>query len=103
MNEDCDDTAKCISVLRILGASFSAQPMIAAFEGETHFRTHQGERNRSFTTNCHVLKALVAAVDRNTHISQIVKVTRYLCNSGWTGKFEDKWVDVRLAKHETSC
>ena len=103
INPDLDVTAKSISLLQILGTLVSVQPMIAAFEAETHFRVYPGERNLSLTANCHALKTLVAAADRNTNINQIVKVTRYLCNSGWTGKFEDKWVDVRLAMDETLC
>ena len=77
--------------------------MIAAFEVETHFRVYPGERDLSLSANCHVLKALVAAADRNAHISQIVKVTRCLCSFGWTGKFGDKWVNVRLPMDSASC
>ena len=103
IHEDSDDTAKSISVLQILGTSISVEPMIAAFEAETHFRTYSEESHHSLTANCHILKALVAAADRNTHISQIVKVARCLCSSGWTGKIGDKWVGMRLAMDETSC
>ena len=101
INPDLDITAKSISILQTLGGMVSVQPMIAAFEAETHFRVYPGERDLSLSANCHALKALVAAADRNTNIDQIVKVTRFLCRSGWTGKFEDKWVNVRLAMDET--
>ncbi|UNI15339.1 hypothetical protein JDV02_001879 [Purpureocillium takamizusanense] len=91
---DADDTAKAITALHQLGHPASSAKMVEAFEADTHFRTYQGERDPSFTTNCNVLQALLHQPDVSVYSSQVLKVAKFLCEHWWTtdGRIKDKWV-----------
>ena len=92
---DADDTGRTISTLSLLGRPTSVDRLVAQFEGETYFNTFPGERNSSFSTNCHVLKALLCVPDRVRYTSQISKAAGFLCDSWWNGTADDKWVSDR--------
>ncbi|KAJ6438808.1 Copalyl diphosphate synthase-like protein [Purpureocillium lavendulum] len=90
---DADDTAKAITALHLLGHPASPAKMVEVFEADTHFRTYQGERDPSFTTNCNVLQALLHQPDVSVYSSQVLKVAKFLCQHWWTtdGRIKDKW------------
>ncbi|KAH7389953.1 Ent-kaur-16-ene synthase [Pyrenochaeta sp. MPI-SDFR-AT-0127] len=92
---DVDDTAKGLLALSLLqlDADVSAAPMISIFEAEDHFRTFLGERDPSFTSNCHVLLALLHRQDKAKYLPQIIKTAKYLSNVWWDcdGEVKDKW------------
>ncbi|KAI1370232.1 hypothetical protein F4677DRAFT_465656 [Hypoxylon crocopeplum] len=88
---DVDDTAKGIMTLRILGKSPSIEGLISTFEAGDHFRTYNGERNPSFSANCNVLICLLMLDGPSTHISQIVKVARFLTAQVYKDGVSDKW------------
>ncbi|KAF1962457.1 Ent-kaur-16-ene synthase [Byssothecium circinans] len=97
---DVDDTAKGLLCLSLLGLSdrVSPAPMIQMFEGEDHFRTFLGERDPSFTSNCHVLLALMHRPDKLDYLPQIKKAIVFLCDRWWEcdGLIKDKWHLSRL-------
>ncbi|KAH7081738.1 Ent-kaur-16-ene synthase [Paraphoma chrysanthemicola] len=97
---DVDDTAKGLLTLSLLGMDECVSPdvMIAMFEVKDHFRTFLGERDPSFTSNCHVLLALLHRSDQLQYLPQIKKTTVYLCNAWWNcdGPIKDKWHLSRL-------
>ncbi|KAF2129174.1 Ent-kaur-16-ene synthase [Dothidotthia symphoricarpi CBS 119687] len=92
---DVDDTAKGLLTLSLLDMDegVSPAPMVAIFEAENHFRTFGAERDPSFTSNCHVLLALLQRADRDQFLPQIKKVVSFLCQSWWDcdGLIKDKW------------
>ncbi|KAF2756145.1 Ent-kaur-16-ene synthase [Pseudovirgaria hyperparasitica] len=92
---DADDTAKGLLTLSLLGRSetVSPKPMIRRFEVDNHFSTFGSERDASFTTNCHVLMALLHQDEAGKYTSQICKTVKFLCDWWWThdGKLKDKW------------
>ena len=91
---DVDDTAKGLLALSLLGEPVSPDPMIKVFEADDHFRTFGEERDPSFTSNCHVLQALLNEKDVCRYSSQILKTTEFICNFWWRndGQLKDKWV-----------
>ncbi|KAJ6438979.1 Copalyl diphosphate synthase-like protein [Purpureocillium lavendulum] len=90
---DADDTAKAITALHLLGQVASPEKMVEVFEADTHFRTYQGERDPSFTSNCNILQALLHQPDVSAYSSQVLKVAKFLCEHWWTtdGRIKDKW------------
>ncbi|KAI0805717.1 hypothetical protein GGR55DRAFT_690426 [Xylaria sp. FL0064] len=88
---DADDTAKAIIALCDLGYSPSVDGFLEAFETRGHFITYPNERNASFTTNCHVLIALLKIGDSSFYISQIRKAVIYLTSRAFAGDWRDKW------------
>lgn len=74
----------------------SPAPMIKIFEADEHFQTFSGERDPSFTSNCHVLLALLQRSDRAKYHPQIKKAITFLCKTWWTydGLIKDKWVSI---------
>lgn len=90
---DADDTSKATLALSLLGQTTSMKRLIAAFEGEHHFKTYFTERNASFSTNCNVLIALLHMRDVPSYAPQIQKATRFLCSSWWDSRdgIKDKW------------
>jgi hypothetical protein len=97
---DVDDTAKGLLALSMLGQTqhVSPDPMIKMFEGNDHFRTFSSERDPSFTSNCHVLLALLNQDDISRYWSQILKAVKFLCECWWNsdGRIRDKWVRVSI-------
>ncbi|KAK4694313.1 hypothetical protein P7C71_g3250, partial [Lecanoromycetidae sp. Uapishka_2] len=90
---DADNTAKTISALCLLGQTVSPQGLILSYETRDYFKTYTQDRNPSFRTNCHVLKALLDLLPGNTEqIVQINKLVTFLCNCWWTtnGRIEDQ-------------
>lgn len=101
LQPDADDTAKAIFVLgQILDKDeqISVNGMITTFETDSHFRTYTAERDPSFSANCNVLISLLHVGDPRQAMEQIVKVTRFLCDTWWYnyGKIKDKWVCLLL-------
>lgn len=95
---DAENTAKAISALCLLGRSVSPQGLIIRYETRDYFKTYTQDRNPSFRTNCHVLKAMLDLLPGNTgQMSQINKVVTFLCNCWWTtnGRIEDHLVCSR--------
>ncbi|KAJ4245529.1 hypothetical protein NW762_014038 [Fusarium torreyae] len=80
---DVDDTAKALLALSMLDRNISPDPMIKAFEKSNHFATFGSERDPSFTSNCHVLLALLHMKDTSQYHSQILKTTSFLCDFWW--------------------
>lgn len=89
---DVDDTAKAIAALRYLDRPANPDALLHAFETESHFRTYQGERNPSFSSNCNVLISLLILEDPTAYVSQIVKAANFLCKQVINGDVIDKWV-----------
>lgn len=93
---DVDDTAKGLLTLSLLGQEdrVNPDPMFRMFEAKDHFLTFLGERDPSFTSNCHVLLALLQRSDRLQHIIQVRKAADFIVNTWWEcdGKVKDKWV-----------
>ncbi|KAI0516929.1 hypothetical protein F5B22DRAFT_138040 [Xylaria bambusicola] len=88
---DADDAAKTLITLRSLGYSPSADGLLA-FETQSHFTTYPKERYPSFSTNCHVLSALLKSSDPVRYVSQIHKATVYLTSRALASRWGDKWV-----------
>lgn len=67
--------------------------MIKVFEKDDGFATFGGERDRSVSSNCHVLMALLEWGDRPRYSSQIRKAATFVCNHWWSHdkRFKDKW------------
>ncbi|KAF4950621.1 hypothetical protein FSARC_13126 [Fusarium sarcochroum] len=95
---DVDDTAKALLALSMLDWQMSPDPMIKAFEKSDHFATFGSERDPSFTSNCHVLLALLYVKDISQYGSQILKTTSFLCDFWWESDYlvKDKWHLSRL-------
>ena len=91
---DCDDTAKTIVALRLLGRSPTPDEMIRKYEAADHFQTYVHERNSSFSANCNVLKALLSVKNVDDVQGQVAKATKFVCNTWWSteGHIKDKWV-----------
>lgn len=92
---DADNTAKAISSLCLLGQPASPRGLMARFEGRDYFKTYDQDSSPSFTTNCHVLKALLDLLPGNREqISQIDKTVKFLCDCWWTtnGRIRDQSV-----------
>lgn len=68
--------------------------MIKLFEKSDGFGTMAAERDRSISSNCHVLLALLAWSDYPRYGSQIRKAANFMCEYWWNcnGRFKDKWV-----------
>ena len=95
VESDAVNTAKTISALCQLGQTVSPQGLIIRYETREYFKTYTQDRNPSFVTNCHVLKALLDLIPGNgSQTPQIEKTVRYLCNRWWTtnGQVEDQSV-----------
>ncbi|KAI5925012.1 Ent-kaurene synthase [Camillea tinctor] len=93
---DADDTAKTIMALRFLGKSVSIQPLLEAFEAETHFKTYHGERNASFSANCNVLICILMLEDPTRYTAQIAKAAIFLSAQIWEGNVQEKWHTHKL-------
>lgn len=96
LESDADDTAKALTVLNMLGAPTTADPMIRKYSTGSHFRTYEGERDASFTTNCNVLVALCHSTNVSDHAGDIAMVMRFLCKTWWHHRYaiQDKWVSA---------
>ncbi|RWA06352.1 hypothetical protein EKO27_g8753 [Xylaria grammica] len=88
---DADDTAKIILTLTLLGRTPSPEKMNSHFEADDHFRTYTHEANGSFSTNCNVLDALLHCTNSATYLSQIIKISQFLCREFDSGTISDKW------------
>ncbi|OJJ82720.1 uncharacterized protein ASPGLDRAFT_59136 [Aspergillus glaucus CBS 516.65] len=93
LQADADDTAKALISVSMLGDPVPATGLLSEFEGKTHFRTYQGERDPSFTANCNALLALLSQPDLPALAPQIEKATTFLCDTWWEadGHIGDKW------------
>jgi hypothetical protein len=69
--------------------------LIEKFKNNDHFRTFVGERNPSFSTNCHVLAALLRAPDLDKYAEEIEMVIRFLFKLHDSGDLRDKWVSTK--------
>ena len=96
---DADDTAKTLLTLSLLGHPAPHQGLLDEFEGESHFRTYERERNPSFSANCNVLVALLSQPDVSALAPQVTKVATFLSSEWWKSKgaIDDKWVRLFLA------
>jgi len=95
IESDADDTAKTISALCLLGQSPSPQGSIIRYEIREYFKTYTQDRTPSFTTNCHILKALLNLLSEHSEqMSLIERTVKFLCTSWWTtnGRIEDQSV-----------
>ncbi|EME80706.1 uncharacterized protein MYCFIDRAFT_189135 [Pseudocercospora fijiensis CIRAD86] len=92
---DADDTAKGLLALRLLGREDGISPdhLIRTFEKEDGFSTFGGERDRSVSTNCHVLLALLSWNNPSQYALQIRKAASFVCEYWWSflGQCKDKW------------
>lgn len=103
VESDADNTAKAISALCLLGQSTSPHGLVTRYETRQYFKTYTQDRHPSFSTNCHVLKALLDLLPNNSElVSQIEKTVTFLCNCWWTtnGPIEDH--SVRSIVHLVS-
>lgn len=68
--------------------------MVKLFEKEDAFCTFAGERDRSWSSNCHVLLALLQDDFRQSYASQIRKTVDFIIEFWWKsdGLPRDKWV-----------
>ena len=93
---DADNTSKTISALHLLERYPSLHGLFTRFETREFFKTYAHDRDSSFTTNCHVLKAMLDTipVQAGRHTIQIEKVAQFLCNRWWTnnGRLKDQSV-----------
>ncbi|KAL8661050.1 MAG: hypothetical protein Q9202_005981 [Teloschistes flavicans] len=90
---DADDTAKSVLMLNLCGHGATPDQMLSHFKiSGGHVQTFFGERNASFSTNCHVLMAVLHAPEPQKYIYQIESITEYLCDCWSSGPFKDKWV-----------
>jgi hypothetical protein len=93
---DVDDTAKGLIALKLMKRENHTTPdiMIKLFEKNDAFGTMPTERDRSISSNCHVLLALLAWNDYAKYGAQIRKAARFMCEYWWNcnGRFKDKWV-----------
>lgn len=95
VESDADNTAKAISALCLLNQSASPQGLIVCYETRDYFKTYAQDRNPSFRTNCHVLKALLDLLPGDSgQMPQINKLVTFICNCWWTtnGRIEDQSV-----------
>ncbi|KAI4203864.1 MAG: hypothetical protein LQ350_001486 [Teloschistes chrysophthalmus] len=89
---DADDTAKSILMLNLCGHRVTPDQMLSHFKiSEGHVQTFFGERNASFSTNCHVLMALLNAPEPQRYSDQIERIAEYLCDCWSSGPVKDKW------------
>ncbi|EUC27264.1 hypothetical protein COCCADRAFT_10099 [Bipolaris zeicola 26-R-13] len=92
---DVDDTAKGLLALSHLGQLEGLTPaaMVKMFEKEDAFCTFAGERDRSWSSNCHVLLALLQDDFRQSYASQIRKTVDFIIEFWWKsdGLPRDKW------------
>ena len=88
---DADDTAKAILTLYLLGRTTSLDAMIEHFRlKQGHFQTYLGERDDSFSANCHILKAILVDPGLPKYESDVSRIMSYLCDSWWKGAVKDK-------------
>ncbi|EUC26852.1 hypothetical protein COCCADRAFT_113213 [Bipolaris zeicola 26-R-13] len=92
---DVDDTAKGLLTLSLLGRldGLTADAMVKLFEEKDAFCTFPGERDRSWSSNCHVLLALLQNDFRARYVSQIRKTAGFITEFWWrSDRFpKDKW------------
>ncbi|GAP88722.2 putative ent-kaurene synthase [Rosellinia necatrix] len=88
---DADDTAKSLLALGALGVQIDRAPLIRNFEGSSHFKTYQLERNPSVSANCNVLLALLTSPNVEEYVPQIEKAVKFLCGCWNANKLQDKW------------
>ncbi|PSN74107.1 Ent-kaurene synthase [Corynespora cassiicola Philippines] len=88
---DADDTAKTISVLRMLGFNEKVEPMLKAFEADASFITYRGERNASTSANCNILLCLLRDPEPAKYTQSIVKCVNFLAKSWMSNNGPDKW------------
>ncbi|SMR42083.1 unnamed protein product [Zymoseptoria tritici ST99CH_3D1] len=92
---DVDDTAKGLLAMKLLGREGGTTPdeMIRRFEKKDAFGTMPAERDRSISSNCHVLLALLAWNDYPQYGLQIHKTASFICDYWWSsnGRMKDKW------------
>ena len=97
VESDADNTARTISALALLGRSASPKGLIKRFEAPEYFKTYAQDKSPTFRTNCHVLKALLDLVPKNSEqMPQVQKTVTFLCNYWWTtnGRIEDQSVST---------
>ncbi|KAL9585885.1 MAG: hypothetical protein Q9212_001242 [Teloschistes hypoglaucus] len=89
---DADDTAKSILMLNVCGHRVTSDQMLSHFNiSEGLVRTFFGERNACFSTNYHVLMALLNAPEPQKYSDQIERIVEYLCDCWSSGPVKDKW------------
>ncbi|KAF7191955.1 Ent-kaur-16-ene synthase, partial [Pseudocercospora fuligena] len=95
---DADDTAKGLLAIKLMGKAEGIGPeaLIRAFERHDGFSTFDDERNRSLSTNCHVLLTLLAWDTFTQHEAQILKVVTFITDYWWhsPGICKDKWARI---------
>jgi hypothetical protein len=92
---NADNTAKTISALCLLGQAISPHSLNVRYEAPQYLKTCTQERIVNFSTNCHILKALLDLLPGDSEqMSQIETTVRFLCNCWWTtnGMIEDQLV-----------
>ena len=80
--------------------------MIKIFEMDDAFTTFGGERDRSLSSNCHVLQALLEWNDDGfRYAPQIRKTATFVCEFWWNhdGRFKDKWAGHTVELHTRSA
>ncbi|KAH8645693.1 hypothetical protein BX600DRAFT_484952 [Xylariales sp. PMI_506] len=88
---DADDTSRCLLSLTALGVQIDRSPLIRHFEGSSHFRTYQFERDPSVSANCNVLLALLTSPNVVQYATQINKAAGFLCTRWNANRLQDKW------------
>ena len=109
---DADDSAKTLIALHHLGSPVSIGPLCEVFELDSHFQCYPYERNPSITVHCHILLALLEAVEsrlatkeNNLHdvavtdhglATSVQKAVTFISETWWTTNAEmiDKWVQI---------
>lgn len=88
---DADDTSRSLLALTALGVQVDRAPLIRNFEGRSHFKTYQLERDPSASANCNVLLALLTSSHVDQYVPQIEKAVRFLCTCWNANRLQDKW------------
>lgn len=85
--------------MNLLRAPTSADPMIRRYSTGSHYKTYEGERDASVTTNCNVLEALCVSPNVSGHLHEIEVIMGFLCQTWWRdrGAIRDKWVSTQFA------
>lgn len=97
---DTDTIAKAISALCLLGQSPSPEGLVVDYDSREYVKTHDHNRNLSFDTNCHVLKAFLGLFSSNSqHMCQVERAVRLICDSWWRTNGPVSYQSVCSAAH----
>ena len=92
---DVDDSANASIILNLLGRPGLSRQIRERFEGDTHFKTYEGEVGESPSANCNVLLALLLNLQHDPGaIPAVGKTVKYLASTWFStnGSIMDKWV-----------